>query len=108
MKTDQVLAESYRFCGALARCEARNFYYAFLLLPQSRRRSMCALYGFMRHTDDLADEPGTAAEKAQALDAWRQALDSVLAGQGGDAWPGLPALADTVARHGIPPTCFMR
>src|SRR5439155_15301719 len=47
------------------------------------------------------DEPGSAAAKARALDAWRQALDDALAGDGG-AWPGLPALADTVARHAIP------
>ena len=51
------LDASYRFCGALARREARNFYYSFLLLPPHRRRSMCALYAFMRQTDDLADDP---------------------------------------------------
>jgi phytoene synthase len=104
VKTDRALAESYRFCVALARREARNFYYAFLLLPRSRRRSMCALYAFMRHTDDLADEPGTAEAKARALDDWRRALDAALAGRGVGASPGLAALADTVARHGIPAT----
>jgi len=101
MKTDRALQASYRFCGALARREARNFYYAFLLLPSAGRRSMCALYAFLRHTDDLADEPGPAAAKARALDAWRLDLDSALAGTG-TAWPGLAALADTVARHSIP------
>ncbi len=99
---DPVLRESYRFCNAVARREARNFYYAFLLLPRDRRNSMCALYAFLRHTDDLADEPGPAAEKARALESWRRALDAALAGDAG-AWPGLPALADTVARHAIPP-----
>jgi phytoene synthase len=98
----RVLRESYRFCGALARREARNFYYAFLLLPGERRRSMCALYAFLRHTDDLADEPGAADRKAQALESWRHALDTALAGEPG-AWPGLPALSDTVTRHAIPP-----
>jgi 15-cis-phytoene synthase len=101
MKKDRALQASYRFCGAVARREARNFYYAFLLLPDARRRSMCALYAFLRHTDDLADEPGFAAAKARALDAWRLDLASALAGTG-TAWPGLGALADTVARHSIP------
>jgi 15-cis-phytoene synthase len=103
------LRESYRFCAALARREARNFYYSFLLLPRSRRQSMCALYAFMRHTDDLVDEPGTAEEKARALAAWRRALDTALAGGDdkdgagvADVWPGLPALADTLTRHSIP------
>jgi 15-cis-phytoene synthase len=62
---------------------------------------MCALYAFLRRTDDLADEPGSAAEKARALEAWRLELEAALAGRG-TAWPGLPALADTVARHKIP------
>jgi phytoene synthase len=62
---------------------------------------MCALYAFLRHTDDLADEPGSTAEKARALCAWRLELDAALAGHG-TAWPGLPALADTMTRHAIP------
>jgi 15-cis-phytoene synthase len=99
---DGVLRESYRFCNVVARREARNFYYAFLLLPSLRRQSMCALYAFLRHTDDLADEPGPAEQKTRALESWRHALDASLVGDSG-AWPGLPALADTVARHAIPP-----
>src|SRR5262249_3740438 len=99
---DRLLRESYRFCGSLSRREVRNFYYAFLLLPSGRRRSMCALYAFLRHTDDLADEPGPAEQKAEALESWRHALDVALAGDPG-ARPGLPALADTVARHALPP-----
>jgi phytoene synthase len=63
---------------------------------------MCALYAFMRHTDDLADESGTAAGKTAALDGWRSELDAALAGEP-PGWPGLLALADTVSRCGIPP-----
>lgn len=95
------LRESYRVCGAIARREARNFYYSFLLLPSDRRRSMCALYAFLRHTDDLADEPGPRGAKERALASWRSALDAALAGDPA-GWPGLPALADTVVRHGMP------
>src|SRR6516165_9276253 len=101
MMMDRALRESYRFCGALSRREARNFYYSFLLLPPGRRRSMCALYAFLRHTDDLADGSGTAEEKRSALERWRKDLDQALAGRP-ESWPGLPALVDTVARHAIP------
>lgn len=96
------MAESYRFCNDLSRREAKNFYYSFLLLPPRLRRSMCALYAFLRHTDDLADEPGSVEAKRVSLLAWRGELDRAL---GGDsiAWPGLPALADAVDRHQIPP-----
>ena len=62
---------------------------------------MCALYAFLRRTDDLADEPGPPAQKTRSLDGWRQELELALAGEQA-AWPGLLALTDTVARHGVP------
>jgi phytoene synthase len=99
---DPVLEASYRFSSEIARREARNFYHAFRLLPRQGRLSMCALYAFMRHTDDLADEAGSPAEKEQALTRWRDELDAAIAGQA-VRWPGLRALTDTVARSGIPP-----
>jgi phytoene synthase len=95
---------SYRFCADVARREARNFYYSFLLLPRKRRASMAALYAFMRHTDDLADEPGPADAKRTAIETWRRTVDRALA-DGGDSeeeWQGLLALSDTVKRHQIP------
>jgi phytoene synthase len=95
------LATSYEFCDDLARREARNFYFAFRLLPRNRRAEMSALYGFMRHTDDIADEPGNEEVKRLSLLQWRDHVDSALAGDP-SAWPGLPALADVVARRGIP------
>jgi 15-cis-phytoene synthase len=107
MKMDRALQVSYEFCTILARQEARNFYCAFLLLPAQERRSMCALYAFLRHTDDLADEPAREIDKSRALDGWRRELDRALAGLG-TAWPGFPALANTVARHAIPPDLLVK
>lgn len=98
----RALDASYAHCARVARREARNFYPSFLLLPADRRRSMCALYAFLRQTDDIADEPGPAGAKRLALADWRAALHRALGGDPG-SWPGWPALADTVARHGIPP-----
>ncbi len=102
MTPGHALKASYSHCARIARRQARNFYYAFLLLPAERRRSMNALYAFLRRTDDLADDAGSDSEKAQALHAWRTDLDALLAGRH-VAWPGALALADTVARHAIPP-----
>src|SRR5215213_3696202 len=99
---NDVLRASYRFCGALSRREARNFYYSFLVLPPPLRRSMCALYAFLRHTDDLADEPAPLEEKRRALDDWRQSLDAAMTTGLASSWPGLPALVDTVERHRMP------
>jgi phytoene synthase len=52
------------------------------MLPPSRRRAMYALYGFCRAVDDIADAPATIEEKRAELDAWREELDRVYAGQG--------------------------
>ena len=95
------LRASYRFCSDLSRREARNFYYSFRLLPAGRRRSMCALYAFLRRTDDLADEAGTVEAKAESLREWRAGLDSAISGDLAGL-PGWPAVADTVRGRGIP------
>lgn len=100
--TDDALEASRRFCDEIAAREARNFHLAFRLLPTEERRSMCALYAFMRHTDDLADEEGPEAEKAEALTAWRRELDDAIEDRPTN-WPGFPALAEVVRRSSMPP-----
>jgi 15-cis-phytoene synthase len=52
--------ESYAFCERVARREAKNFYYSFLLLAPEQRRAMCAIYAFMRYCDDLSDDESVA------------------------------------------------
>ena len=94
------LNTSYAVCHRITRRAAQNFYYSFLLLPGMKRRSMCALYAFLRRTDDLADGDGPVESRRGALDAWRRSLDRALAGSFDD--PLLPALADTVSRWSIP------
>src|SRR5205085_7429122 len=74
------VAESYVFCQRLARREAGNFYHAFRILPRDQRLAMCALYAFLRVTDDLGDEPGAVADKKYKLSAWRQQMHRALAG----------------------------
>jgi phytoene synthase len=95
------VAESYRYSQILARRTARNFYYSFLTLPRDRRPAMCALYAFMRVTDDLGDSDRPIPEKAADLARWRE--DLIRACDSGEAeHPVLPALADTVRRCQLP------
>ena len=61
------IAASYEECRSVARNSASNFYYAFYLLPEPKRRALCALYAFMRLVDDAADEPGSVAAKQRGL-----------------------------------------
>jgi phytoene synthase len=96
------LNNSYSFCQQLARRSASNFYISFMLLPREKRRAMCALYAYLRHVDDLADDDGRdVATRRAALEELRGALDEQPAGSN-IINPILPALADTVARYRIP------
>jgi phytoene synthase len=94
------VAQSYAYCDRLARREAANFYHAFRLLPWDQRRAMCALYAFLRITDDISDAPGLADDKRPALDAWRGFLHDALAGHYHHAL--FPACHHTIARYRIP------
>ncbi len=94
------LDQSYRICERTARRTATNFYYCFLLLPRAKRRSMSALYTFLRHTDDLGDNPQPADWRRTQLQRWRASLDEAMAGRFDS--PVLPALVDTVVRYRVP------
>jgi 15-cis-phytoene synthase len=96
--------KSYAFCERVARREAKNFYYSFLLLSRERRRAMCAIYAFMRYCDDLSDGEGVA-DRSAAIARWRADLESALTGAAPDhaLWP---AFTDAVQRFHIPPQYF--
>jgi len=64
---DHSLADAYAACAAHTRAEAKNFYYAFILLPPSRRRAIYALYSFCRTVDDAADLAPSVAEAESQL-----------------------------------------
>ena len=56
------LDRAYATCRAIAKREAKNFYYAFVALPEPRRNAICAIYAFMRKADDLSDDESISRE----------------------------------------------
>ncbi len=96
------LAAAYGECRAIARREAKNFYYAFVALPEARRNAICAIYAFMRKADDLADDESLSrAERRVQLDAWRGAWHA--ASKGGETSdPVFVAVRDATERFAIP------
>ena len=98
------LAASYALCRRMAKQSASNFYYSFLLLPRAKRAAMCALYAFLRHTDDLGDSPEPAGARRSALCSWRESLAATADGH--FQHPILPALKDTISRFKIPLDCL--
>lgn len=98
------LEHSYAWAENVARSQAKNFYYSFLLLAAPKRRAMCAMYAFMRYCDDLSDDDGIP-DRAAAIARWRDDLAAALAGRAPDH-PLWPAFADSVARYKIPHKYF--
>ncbi len=96
------VGEAYEACRAIARDEARNFYYGFVLLPPRRRAGIYAAYAFSRRADDSVDGDGSAAARLAAVADRRDELDACYAGDPPGDDPVLVALADTVRRFGVP------
>jgi phytoene synthase len=97
----ETLAAAYTECRAIAKREAKNFYYAFRVLPKPKSDAICAVYAFMRHADDIADDESlsieTRRERMSAwLAAWRESRGATSTGD-----PVFEALADAQARFAI-------
>jgi phytoene synthase len=99
LKQSQPIDAAYAACRAIAKREAKNFYYAFVALPAHKRDAMCAVYAFMRHADDISDDeskdPATRREElADWTAAWRDGEAT--------ADPVFVAVRDTQRRFDIP------
>jgi phytoene synthase len=95
-------AEAYRFCRDIARREAKNFYWAFRVLPRHKSDAMCAVYAFMRRADDISDDESKSIEARRAemstwLESWRTSRTNATTTD-----PVFLALADTQHRFNIP------
>src|SRR5450631_1919462 len=93
---------AYSFCKGITRTAAKNFYYAFLVLPRRKREALCAVYAFMRRCDDIADDPTLSLpDRRQKLDTWLSALHRAQRGEPTDD-AILLALTDAQRRFSIP------
>lgn len=96
------LDESYAICRAIAKREAKNFYYAFVALPAERRNAICAIYSFMRKADDLSDDESRSHdERRHDLNAWLTAWHGASA-SGETSDPVFVAVRDATHRFKIP------
>src|SRR5882724_646224 len=69
------LIMAYSVCRGITRRAAKNFYYAFMVLPRRKRDSLCAVYAFMRRCDDITDDATLGfSERRQRLETWLEAL----------------------------------
>jgi 15-cis-phytoene synthase len=96
------LESAYETCRAIAKREAKNFYYSFIALPTPRRNAICAIYAFMRKADDLSDDESLSHnERRRTLDTWLAGWRSAASGQP-TSDPVFFAVRDAVERFHIP------
>ena len=96
------LDRAYSHCRAIAKKEAKNFYYAFVALPSARRNAICAIYAFMRKADDLADDESIPRDERRInIATWVTAWKGAATGLATDD-PVFIAVRDAVARFSIP------
>ena len=95
------LRASARYCEAMARREAANFYWGFLALPRPQRVAIYALYDFARQVDDEADS-GSASPSGRfaGLQRHRQRVRDARIGDSTD--PVMSVLAHAMRRYSIP------
>lgn len=91
--------EAYEACAQITRDASTNFYYAFLTLPEEKRRAIYATYAFCRLCDDIVDDPERPDDPATELSQVRNRLSDAYSGsESGAIWT---ALADSQKRFGI-------
>ena len=96
------LSSAYGVCRHITRSRAKNFYWAFLVLPRRKRNALCAVYAFMRNADDISDDESVAvATRREKLETLRSSLHRAVDGEATDD-PVLLALAHTQKKFEIP------
>ena len=105
---DQIsLEESYDWCKKLHRQHGTTYYYATMLLPKVKRHHVHALYGFVRHADEILDRvDDTPMEiRTKELHSFEdQFFDELSVGQSND--PVLKAVLHTVKAFDMDPAWF--
>lgn len=96
MKKLVSLEDAYERCRQITATFSKTFYLGTLLMPESKRRAIWAIYVWCRRTDELVDGPQAARTTPETLDQWQRQLESVFAGQPLDDLD--VALVDTIQR----------
>src|SRR5579864_5486580 len=94
------LQAAYAWCKSYTKQRAKNFYYAFAILPEQKRNAIYAAYAFSGHVDDIADELSDRAEQERLLAEARQRLLDCYAGR--RAGPLFTALGGAIDACTIP------
>lgn len=98
------IPEAYAWCKEYTKDRAKNFYYAFAILPEQKRNAIYAAYAFSGLVDDIADELTDRAEQERQLADARARLHACYGGEREGAL--FVALGDAIDRYHVPPDLF--
>ena len=98
------LEQAYEECRLITRREARNFYYAFITLPEVQRRAIYVAYTFCRYCDDSVDAEHSLDEKLRLLSELRGKLSACY--QGYTEESVFLGLADVAEKYQVPEEYF--
>jgi phytoene synthase len=104
---DSPLEDCYSYCGRINRAYGKSFYAASRIISREKRRSINALYGFLRLGDEIADAPGNQDSSKRDLALLRQLVLRAY-DEGRSSNPILKAFLDTAVRYAIPRRHAMR
>ena len=96
------LDAAYQLCRRVNAHYGKTYYFSTLFFPPAVRRSVHALYGFVRYPDEMVDNPPPGQDPAQMLAEYRDATRDALKSGESDI-PVLHAFADMARRHHLPP-----
>lgn len=105
---DDDLRSAYIHCRAVTREHAKTFYMAARFLPNSKQRSIFAIYALCRHLDDLVDEAEdlmmrqklSCNDVLHRMELWKEHLSETYSGHVHDH-PVLMAFADVLRNYEI-------
>ena len=94
---------AYAACRRMLRRHDPSYFLAVSRLPRERRRTVHALYGFVRGADEIVDGPagGSPEQRRAALDHWEAELEDGLA-TGRASHPVISALVHAAAEDDLP------
>lgn len=103
------LRQAYSYCRGITREYAKTFYMATRFLPNTKQRSIFAIYALCRYVDDLVDEAEdlihnkdiTQDDTRELLEQWKDKLQRTYSGETFDD-PILLAFSDVLRLYHIP------
>jgi 15-cis-phytoene synthase len=96
MRTLASIEDAYEICRQITAKYAKTFYLGTILMPETKRRAIWAIYAWCRWTDELVDGLPAGDTTPETLDRWESQLESIFAGHPVENTD--VALVDTLSR----------